>query len=284
MGLHKESLRILGYMKEVLDSYKFALTIRQIFYQLVAKQIIPNLEEFYRKISRLSVIGRDRGMLPEDKFTDRTRVFDKLSSWVDLKDFMKTVSKSYNKDMWQNQDKYIEIWTEKDALRSVINVITHAYDVGLQVVRGQYPRTGIYETSKRYKEQKKKKCLLYYVGDYDPSGFAIYDSIKERLLNYGVDVEIPDRIALTEEQIEKYSLPSDPGKEKDPNYKKFVELTGSDQVVELDSLPPDILREIIEECIIKNLDLKLFGTSAKKEKAERKELKKFTKKKEHKID
>ncbi|GAI79361.1 unnamed protein product, partial [marine sediment metagenome] len=83
---------------------------------------------------------------------------------------------------------------------------------------------------------------------------------------------------LTKEQIEKYSLPSDPGKEKDPNYKKFVKLTGSDQVVELDSLPPEILREIIGNCIIANLDLKVFGTSAKKEKAERKELKKFIEK------
>ena len=278
MGLHKESLILIRHIEEVLNSYKFALTIRQIFYQLVAKQIIPNLEEFYRKVSRLSVIGRDRGMLPEDKFTDRTRVFDKLSSWLDLKDFMNTVAKAYNKDMWRNQGKYIEIWTEKDALRSVINAITYAYDVGLQVVRGQYPRTGIYETSKRYKDQKKKKCLLYYVGDYDPSGFSIYNSIKERLINYGVDVEIPDRIALTKEQIEKYSLPSDPGKEKDPNYKKFVELTGSDQVVELDSLPPEILREIIENCIRENLDLKLFGISAKNEKAEKKELKKFIEK------
>jgi len=278
MGLHKESLILIRHIEEVLNSYKFALTIRQIFYQLVAKQIIPNLEEFYRKVSRLSVIGRDRGMLPEDKFTDRTRVFDKLPSYLDLKDFMETVKDAYSKNMWQNQDKYIEIWTEKDALRAVINAITHAYDVGLQVVRGQYPRTGIYETSKRYKEQKKKKCFLYYVGDYDPSGFSIYDSIKERLINYGVDVEIPDRIALTKEQIEKYSLPSDPGKEKDPNYKKFVALTGSDQVVELDSLPPEILRKIIENCIIENLDLKVFGTSAKKEKAERKELKKFIEK------
>lgn len=278
MGLHKESLILIKHIEEVLNSYKFALTIRQIFYQLVAKQIIPNLEEFYRKISRLSVIGRDRSMLPEDKFTDRTRVFDKLSSYLDLKDFMKTVSEAYSKDMWQNQDRYIEIWTEKDALREVINAITYTYDVGLQVVRGQYPRTGIYETSKRYKAQKDKKCFLYYVGDYDPSGFSIYDSIKERLLNYGVDVEIPDRLALTKEQIEKYSLPSDPGKEKDPNYKKFVELTGSDQVVELDSLPPEILREIIKACIIENLDLKFFGTSVKNEEAERKRLKKFIKK------
>lgn len=235
--MQKKSLELLAQVQKILDGYDFALTLRQIYYQLVAEQIIPNKEKYYRKLSRLCVKGRDEGILPEDKFVDRTRVFDKLSSWLDPKDFMHTVKNAYRKDMWQNQDKYLEIWTEKDALRAVINIITYKYDVGLQIARGQYPRTGIYETSKRYKAQSDKKCLLYYVGDYDPSGLTIYNSIKERLIKFGVDIEIPDRIALTEEQIEKYQLPSDRAKKTDPNYKKFVEKNGSDMVVELDSLP-----------------------------------------------
>ncbi|GAI62949.1 unnamed protein product, partial [marine sediment metagenome] len=217
-------------------------------------------------------------ILPEDKFTDRTRVFDKLSSWLDLKDFMNTVKNSYRKDMWQNQDRYLEIWTEKDALRSVINIITHRYDVGLQIARGQYPRTGIYETSLRYKAQSDKECFLYYVGDYDPSGLTIYNSIKERLIKFGVDVEIPGRIALTEEQIEKYKLPSDRAKKSDPNYKRFIEKTGSDRVVELDSLPPEILREIIEDCIRKNIDYKILGLVQGEERNEGTRLNKFIEK------
>ena len=191
---------------------------------------------------------------------------------------MDTVKNAYLKDKWQNQNRYIEIWTEKDALRSVINIITHKYDVGLQIARGQYPRTGIYETSLRYKAQSDKECFLYYVGDYDPSGLCIYDSIKERLIKHGVDVEIPDRLALTEEQIKKYKLPSGKAKKKDPNYKKFIEKTGSDRVVELDSLPPDILRKIIEDCIIKNIDSEFFGLVQEKEETERIRLNKFIEK------
>ncbi|MBA7519376.1 hypothetical protein ES705_11454 [subsurface metagenome] len=278
MGIHKETLEFIGQIKDVLDSYDFALTIRQIFYQLVAKQIIPNLEGKYKKVSRDCVTGRDLGLLPEDKFTDRTRVFDKLSSWLDLKDFMDTVKNAYLKDKWRNQLKYIEIWTEKDALRAVINIITHRYDVGLQIARGQYPRTGIYETSLRYKAQSDKECFLYYVGDYDPSGLAIYESIKKRLIKYGVNVEIPDRIALTEDQIEKYRLPSDRAKKTDKNYDKFVEKTGSDRVVELDSLPPDILRKIIEDCIMKNIDYELLGLVQEKERDEGTRLDKFIEK------
>ncbi|MBA7550994.1 hypothetical protein ES705_43527 [subsurface metagenome] len=279
--MQKRSLEFLAQVQEILDSYDFALTLRQIYYQLVAKQIIPNKEKYYKKLSRLCVKGRDEGILPEDKFTDRTRVFDKLNSWLDFKDFMDTVKNSYRKDMWQNQDRYLEIWTEKDALRSVINIITYRYDVGLQIARGQYPRTGIYETSLRYEAQSDKKCLLYYFGDYDPSGLSIYDSIKERLIKFGVDIEIPDRVALTKEQIEKYKLPSDRAKKKDPNYKKFIEKTGSDRVVELDSLPPDILRKIIEECILKNIDQGLLAQIQEKEKAEEIRLNKFIEKSEN---
>ena len=278
--MQKKSLELLIQVQKIIDSYDFALTLRQIYYQLVAKQIIPNKEKYYRKLSRLCVKGRDEGILPEDKFTDRTRIFDKLNSWLDLSDFMNTVKNAYLKDKWQNQDSYIEIWTEKDALRAVINKITYKYDVGLQIARGQYCRTGIYETALRYKAQSDKKCLLYYVGDYDPSGLIIYNSIKERLIKFGVDIEIPDRVALTKEQIKKYRLPSDRAKKSDPNYKRFVKITGSDRVVELDSLPPDILRKIIEDCIIKNIEYELLAPVQEKEKAEKIRLNKFIEKSE----
>lgn len=284
MGIHNATLEFIGQIRKVLDCYDFPLTVRQIFYQLVAKQIIPKDEASCDKVSRVGVIGRDMGLLPEEKFIDPTRVFDKLSSWLDLKDFLDTVKDAYRKDMWQYQDNYIEIWTEKEALQLVINKITHKYDVGLQIAKGQYCRTGIWEASKRYKEQSYKNCLLYYVGDYDPSGLSIYNSIKERLINYGVDVEIPDRLALTKEQIEKYKLLSDRANRRDSNTKKFIEVTGSDRIVELDALPPDVLRRIIEDCILENSDSEIFGLARKKEEAEKARLTKFIEREERKID
>ena len=78
--MQKQSLEFLAQVQKILDRYDFPLTIRQIFYQLVAEQIIPKLEKECKKVSRLCVKGRDEGILPEEKFVDRTRVFDKLSS------------------------------------------------------------------------------------------------------------------------------------------------------------------------------------------------------------
>jgi Protein of unknown function C-terminus (DUF2399). len=253
--MQKNSKQLLGQVQEVIESYDFALTLRQIYYQLVAKQVIPNQQKYYMKLSRLCVIGRDEGILREDAFADRLRQVDKPDSYIDLSDYMEVVKGAYRKDLWANQDSYIEIWTEKDALRSVLTQITYAYDVNLMVVRGQVSRTAIYESYERFSEKVDKYCLLFYAGDFDPSGLSIYNSLVDRIKNYGVAGEYInfERIALTPEQIEDYDLPSDPGKRTDPNYKSFVAEYG-DNVVELDSLPPEVLRATVKECIEQRID------------------------------
>lgn len=275
--MQKQSLELLAQVQKIIDSYDFALTLRQIYYQLVAKQLIPNEQRYYKKLSRLCVAGRDEGILPEEGFADRLRAIDKLSSWINLNEFMQAVKRSYRKNKWQNQDSYLEIWTEKDALRNVLTEITYQHDVALMVARGQLSRTEVYRTAGRYKAQSDKECYLYYCGDFDPSGLCIYDSIKKRLMNFGSTINF-ERIALTQEQIEKYQLPSDPGKKSDPNYNKFVSIYGSDMVVELDSLPPDVLRKIIEDCIIKNINYELLGQVQEKERDEGIRLSKFIEK------
>lgn len=275
--MQKQSLELLAQVQKIIESYDFALTLRQIYYQLVAKQIIPNEQRYYKKLSRLCVAGRNEGMLPEEGFADRMREVDKLSSWPDLNEFMNTVKRSYHKDKWQNQDSYIEIWTEKDALRNVLTEITYKHDVALMVARGQLSRTAVYEAFKRYKAKSDKECYLYYCGDFDPSGLSIYASIRERLCNFGVSVNFV-RIALTEEQIGEHQLPSDPAKQSDPNYNKFVRVYGSDMVVELDSLPPDVLRKIIEDCILQNIDEGRLAQILRKEESEKIRLNKFIEK------
>lgn len=253
--MQKQSLAFLAQVREIIDEYSFALTLRQIYYQLVSRQVISNQQKYYAKLSRLCVIGRDEGILPETVFADRLRQVQKPSSWVDLKDFMVTVKNAYRKDIWTNQDSYIEIWTEKDALRGVISPITGNWDVNFLVVRGQVSRTAIYEAHLRFEQNSDKNCYLFYLGDFDPSGLCIYESLVDRLLSFDEANESIhfERVALTIDQIRHYNLPQDPGKQTDPNYKRFVSQYG-DNVVELDALPPDILRTIVEKCITNLID------------------------------
>lgn len=270
--MQKKSLALLEQVQEIIGQYSFALTLRQIYYQLVSKQIIPNKEKYYKQLSRLCVIGRDEGQLPEEAFADRLREIQKPSTWTDLKDFFESVRNSYRKNKWVNQDTYIEIWTEKDALRGVISPITERWDVGLLVVRGQVSRTAIYEAYERFKLYEDKNCYLFYYGDFDPSGFSIYDSLTERIQSFGsIDTHF-ERMALTPEQIQEYNLPQDPAKKSDPNYRRFVEKYG-DNVVELDALPPNVLRELIENSITNLIAEDKWEQAQKKETQEEKKLK-----------
>jgi len=160
--LQKKSYELLAQVQKVISEYDFPLTLRQIYYQLVARQVIPNQQKYYVKLSRLCVIGRDEGLLDEDAFADRLRQIDKPSTWTDISDFMNTVKEAYRKDKWQDQKDYLEVWTEKDALRAVLAEITYQYDVSLMVVRGQVSRTAIYEAARRYTEKlnEGKNCYL----------------------------------------------------------------------------------------------------------------------------
>lgn len=270
--LQKKSLALLEQVQEIIDQYAFALTLRQIYYQLVSKQIIPNKEKYYKQLSRLCVIGRDEGKLSEEAFADRLREIQKPSTWIDLKDFLETVKDSYRKDKWVDQDTYVEIWTEKDALRGVISPITERWDVGLLVVRGQVSRTAVYEAYERFERHKDKNCHLFYYGDFDPSGLSIYDSLTERIQSFGsVDISF-ERMALTPEQIQEYNLPQDPAKQSDPNYRRFVGKYG-DNVVELDALPPNVLTELIENSIVNLIDGDKWKQAQKKEAQEEEKIK-----------
>ena len=114
---------------------------------------------------------------------------------------------------------------------------------------------------------------MFYFGDFDPSGLAIYESLVERLQNFDGGV-LPinfKRVALTMDQINQYNLPQDPGRQSDPNYKRFVEQYG-DNVVELDALPPDVLRNLVENCITNLIDEQKLAQVQKVEKEERMQL------------
>ena len=278
MAFYKKNRLKLKQVQEIFSGYSMPITLRQLYYQMVARQYIPNNQKTYHSLSRLCVIARDEGSLQESSFADRLRIIDKPSSWDDLKSFLETVKSSYRKNNWDMQDNYIEIWLEKDALRSVISPITHRYNVTLLIVRGQLSRTAVYEAHKRFlsASEQGKFSHLFYFGDFDPSGIGIYNSLKNRTKKFGNGILVEDikfeRIALSEKQIEDYNLPYIKAKKDDPNYKKFI-AKYSDKAVELDALPPNILMELVENVITKHIDTKKWEHAINIEQQEQDEIK-----------
>ncbi len=165
----------------------------------------------------------------------------------------------YSRNLLQSQDKYIEIWIEKDALRTIFTDIARNYNVPVITCRGFVSVSFLNDFRKRvqFYNQRNKNVLMLYFGDFDPSGMEMLRSMKitlEQEMNLtGIYFK---RIALTKEDIEKYDLPYDPAaiKKSDTRTKKFIDKYGS-YAVELDALEPEVLSDKIKNAIEDEIDL-----------------------------
>jgi hypothetical protein len=276
----RKTKEILGLVKEILEKYKDkgAFTVRQIYYQLVSKKVIPNTLSSYKRLSWILSNTRKDGIIPFDAIVDRTRIPIKESSWNGLGSYLKAVKKKYKKTRWKGQERYLEIWLEKDALRGMVEPIANAYDLYLVVGRGYPSLSSLYEAAERFKKANKPVYILY-LGDFDPSGENIPQTIKKNLIkNFGLDkrnIHIR-KVALTLRDIKKYKLPPAPTKSTDSRSKKFVQKYG-DFCVELDALPPEILEKKLRKAIEKCLNYEKFQKRLKAEKQEVKKLEEMVK-------
>ena len=95
-------------------------TLRQIYYGLVSDGTIDKTEEAYHLVGRQLVKLRKSGDLPFGWIADNTRWQRKPNTYSDLETMLRRISEFYRRQLWDNQDAYVEIWLEKDALSGVL--------------------------------------------------------------------------------------------------------------------------------------------------------------------
>lgn len=278
LRLNKSNTSKLVIINKIIEEYSkqgYRLTLRQLYYQLVSRDIIQNNLKEYAKLSKLLVQGRMAGIVDWDAIEDRIRV-PFIPYWVnDIADAIRDTVNQYRLDRMENQDVYIEVWVEKDALSGVLKRITSHYHINLMVNRGYSSCTAMHDASVRIKDkQDEKKCYILYLGDHDPSGVDMVRDIKSRLEEFGAEVEV-ERIALTQEQIKKYSPPPNPAKIKDPRAKDYIAKFGNTSW-EVDALNPEILHKIIRKSVEELIDSEKFEEKLEQEKEDKKKLEKFT--------
>ena len=271
----KKNLNLLENIKKILEEYEMQeikVTLRQLYYQLVARDIIPNTIKDYAKLSGLLTSARYGGFVDWRAIEDRTRTPNLPNTFEDTQHLIDVACRSYQLDRWEGQEYYVELWTEKDAISSVIAPITEKYQVAMCVNRGYSSASAMYDSFRRLEESKQPKRIILYLGDYDASGLDMIRDIKERLKEFGVeDLEVIP-IALTKEQIEKYSPPPNPAKITDPRAKWYIQKYGN-QSWEVDALRPEVLQKLIEKSILNYLDLERYEQVKEKEEEDIKELK-----------
>lgn len=276
-GFSPKTMAIINKANEIISQYNVRLTIRQVYYRLVAEQVIENSHKSYKNLDGVLVKAREAGYIPYEKFVDTSRSVLKSNSWTNPKAFFETVKKAYRKTLLDDQNNYIEVWVEKDALRSVFEPVTEAFDVTLGIGKGYTSHTALYDASKRIAEHPDKTIKILYFGDFDPSGEDIFRNLKVRTRElFGVTADF-EKVSLTREDIDTYKLPPAPAKRSDTRFENFVQEHG-DISVELDALPPNILEEKIRESILRNIDIEKYKTRLDQEKTEREAIEKLIQK------
>ena len=244
------------------------MTLRQLYYQLVSRQVIKNDRAQYQAVSIALVGARKEGFIPWEWIEDRTRRPRKVSMWKDLSDFGDTVLSSYRRDVWDSQPRYLEVWLEKDALSGIFQDVLGPYGVTLNVGRGYDGWDSIHNAADRFGDGEGMTIL--YFGDFDPSGEDMARSLKERLSFFQSSPEI-QKVALTYEDISRYNLPPDFTKEGDRRQKGFIAKYG-DVAVELDALPVDVLKARIVSEVEARMELDSLSKVKEIEQIEREKL------------
>ena len=246
-------VQALPILKEFADA-GYRVTLRQLHYQFVSRNIMPNTKQTYRKICVAMRNGRLGGIIGWDIIEDRTRNLRSLSRWRNPAGIVDACAEQYHTDFWKNQKYRAEIWIEKDALLGIIEETCNRWDVPHFSCRGYDSISELHESAlriKRYNDVGQVVKILY-AGDHDPSGLNMGTTIKRTLKEFDAGFEF-ERIALNGEQIKRLNPPSIPVKERDPRSKKYRGQYG-DECWELDTLPPQVLNEIIENAIISCID------------------------------
>jgi hypothetical protein len=255
-----------GIQKMILDIFAEVgprMTVRQIYYALTVRDGVSKTEAGYRQTIYQLKQMREREILPYSWIADNTRWQIKPDTAPSLGAALFRMQKAYRRDFWATQLEYVELWVEKDALAGVISPITQEYDVPLYVARGYGSLTVLYDAAEDIK-QIGKPAFIYHFGDFDPSGVDASYKIRDGLMKHGADITF-ERIAVTSSQIEALNLPTRATKPQDPRSKKW----GDHPSVELDALPVQVLRTLVERCIKKHIDKDEWERMRQVEEAER---------------
>ena len=253
-----ETKRIIDSANKIIREYQmdgYSLTLRQLYYQFVARDIIENSQKSYNRLGDIISNARLNGDLDWAAIEDRTRSLEGNVHWDNPAEIIDYYSRVYKIDTRIDQPNYIEVWVEKEALAGVVERICRKLDINFFACRGYVSQTAMYEASKRFisNENLGKNNIILHLGDHDPSGIDMTRDIRERLNDcFGAYVEVK-RIALNMEQIEEFAPPPNPAKLSDSRCDGYMKKFGK-MSWELDALDPNTLNELISSQVASYTD------------------------------
>jgi hypothetical protein len=248
------------------------MTVRQVFYQLVIQDVIEKTEAQYQQtVIRLLTDMRLDGTVSFDWIVDESRRTRETQTFDSIADAVHDTAKFYRRSALRDCPDYVEIWSEKEALAGIIWDAASDYDVPVVVSKGMPSLTQLYGTARQIAlaAREGKDTYIYQFGDHDPSGVLIPKTIEARLNELCEKFDCPapsvERVALTEEQISDFDLPTRPTKRDGNSHANSFE----GESTELDALPATELRNLVRGCTEQHISLEALHTLRAAEESER---------------
>ena len=259
LNISDARLTLIDVANGIIGEYQndgYTLSLRQLYYQFVARDLIPNTERSYKNLGNLINDGRVAGLISWYAIEDRGRGIRPWLIQENESEVLDGIEHGFALDLWARQNVYVELWVEKDALASVIERPCGRYRVPYMPCKGYLSASEMWRSGRRFLEMADagRRCVLIHLGDHDPSGIDMTRDNKDRLATFGeqcgIDVR---RIALNMDQVNRYSPPPNPAKVTDSRASDYIARFGAVSW-ELDALEPRVLDDMITQEIRSLID------------------------------
>lgn len=277
--LSEKSLALVETCNRIIAEYTragYVLTLRQLYYQLVSRDVILNKQSEYKRVGSIVNDGRLAGLIDWDALEDRTRNVRSISHWDSPEAIIDAVARQYAIDKWEDQEVRPEVWIEKDALVGVIERICNELDVSYFSCRGYTSQSEMWGAAMRFIKNAKhgQQTHVIHLGDHDPSGIDMSRDIEDRIRmfmarhGYGEKWFSFTRIALNRDQIDLYDPPPNPAKSTDSRFQGYADEHG-DESWELDALEPRVLSDLVRTKVGELRDEGLYEERVQQEENEK---------------
>jgi hypothetical protein len=279
-----ESEVMIAQLNKIIDDYAakgYRLSLRQLYYQLVARDLTENTVQAYKRIGDLVSNARLAGRIDWAMIEDRNRETIVPPMWESPAQIVEAAASQFAIDRWKDQNWHVEVMVEKAALEGVLIPVCRKLGIRFSANRGYSSSSAMYETGKRLARMSgihgKSICILY-LGDHDPSGIDMTRDVLERLELFSGGYQIVDvkRLALNMDQVEALHPPENPAKTTDSRAEKYIAEFGESSW-ELDAVSPEQLDQLVTDAVIALRDEGAWQHALAAEDAMKKELQGFAK-------
>ena len=222
---------------------------------------VEKSESAYQKVGRLKTLLCRDGSIPCHYFADSSRVSYDNDGFEGLGDttFVDRVVSLYRRDYWETTGIYPQLWVESRSLSPTLAGTARDLGISLYPSGGMASDTFVYGVAVEAIYTGRERMVVVYVGDYDPAGFQIADTLETKLIEhldhaaeyYSKDAPTLtfERVAITEQQIVDHALPTKPVKATQSRKRYDISET-----VEAEAMAPAVLRQIVADAFEPMID------------------------------